>query len=575
MRSVLFYSILFIFIVSSCSITKKTSIINNEYIGDSVTISKIQRNLIEYKRCELYEDHDKSFIYLNQAYLLDSVNPVVNYELARFYFKRKKIDSAIVHINTSVNQSPNNLIYKKLRIFLYINNHDTLTTNKLYKELLSQYSDRKDIWFEVLDYYSNTMQYKLLLSYFDKFETKYGFNEQVLVNKYKIMLQLKQFKSLNKYLQNCVGKYPHNEVLLGILGDFYFNMAKYDDGLNIYNRILSINPHNTTALLALADFYRANKDFNKSFTYISQVIDNNDLDVNEKLQLTLQFLNLAKNNSKLFYFYNTLISSLRSQYPDNNDIILYYSNILLQKQEFPEAQKNIELALDSKPDNIDAWIKLLLIDSKLNQNRAIIEHATKAIEYFPNQTDLYYYRGFSYYILKIYDSATYDLKFADRISGINSPLKFDILSLLGECYYKDGDTIRAFNTFDKALVIKPNNYPLLNNYAYYLSLLKLNLEKAADMSKKTVIAEPKNSTYLDTYAWILFEQKKYKEAIKYSEKSVLYGGSKSGVILEHYGDILFKLSKNKEALEAWNEAVLLNDYSDKLKEKIAKKNYVE
>lgn len=61
---------------------------------------------------------------------------------------------------------------------------------------------------------------------------------------------------------------------------------------------------------------------------------------------------------------------------------------------------------------------------------------------------------------------------------------------------------------------------VLNNYAYYLSLKKKDLQRAEAMSRLSNELEPDNSTYLDTYAWVLFQQKRYDEAKQYMDKVV-------------------------------------------------------
>ena len=58
----------------------------------------------------------------------------------------------------------------------------------------------------------------------------------------------------------------------------------------------------------------------------------------------------------------------------------------------------------------------------------------------------------------------------------------------------------------KALQLNPQNLPVLNNYSYYLSLDKRDLDKAEMMSGITIKAEPMNPTYLDTYGWILLNR---------------------------------------------------------------------
>ena len=112
----------------------------------------------------------------------------------------------------------------------------------------------------------------------------------------------------------------------------------------------------------------------------------------------------------------------------------------------------------------------------------------------------------------------------------------------------------AYAAYDSSLVYNPNNINTLNNYAYYLSVERTNLDKAEEMSFITVKAEPENATYLDTYAWILFEKGRYTEARIYIEQAMKNGGDSSQVIVEHCGDIYFKLGDKDKALEYWKKA---------------------
>src|SRR5690606_39670162 len=60
--------------------------------------------------------------------------------------------------------------------------------------------------------------------------------------------------------------------------------------------------------------------------------------------------------------------------------------------------------------------------------------------------------------------------------------------------------------------------PILNNYAYYLSIEGIELAKAETMISKVIELEPLNPTYLDTYAWILFKRENYLEALYFIEQ---------------------------------------------------------
>lgn len=118
------------------------------------------------------------------------------------------------------------------------------------------------------------------------------------------------------------------------------------------------------------------------------------------------------------------------------------------------------------------------------------------------------------------------------------------MSTLGDCYYQSGQKETAYSWYEKALKIKPDYLPVLNNYAYYLSFDGKKLQKALKMSKTTVEKEPDNPTYLDTYGWLLHLRGKDKEAKPYFKHAMLYGGKENKEVLWHYSEVLRALGEN-------------------------------
>jgi predicted Zn-dependent protease len=115
---------------------------------------------------------------------------------------------------------------------------------------------------------------------------------------------------------------------------------------------------------------------------------------------------------------------------------------------------------------------------------------------------------------------------------------------------------------------------VLNNYSFYLSLRKENLEKAEKMAAQLIKDHPTNATYLDTYAWVLYARDKYKEAKKVMEKAISTGEA-NATHFEHYGDILFKLGEVENAVTQWEKARGLTTNSEILNKKIVNRKIYE
>jgi tetratricopeptide (TPR) repeat protein len=158
---------------------------------------------------------------------------------------------------------------------------------------------------------------------------------------------------------------------------------------------------------------------------------------------------------------------------------------------------------------------------------------------------------------------------------------FDKL-LLAQFYANIGDAQNQLknytasdSAYNKALETDPNNVYVLNNYAYYLSLRNVNLEKAEQMSKKTNDLEPNNNSYQDTYGWILYQMKKYDDAKIWIGKAIDNGGKNNGTLLEHYGDVLYQLGDKENALKYWQDAKKAGGASDFIEKKISEKKLYE
>ena len=89
----------------------------------------------------------------------------------------------------------------------------------------------------------------------------------------------------------------------------------------------------------------------------------------------------------------------------------------------------------------------------------------------------------------------------------NEMLLLEFYSSLADIYHAKKEYRLSDSLYEKALEINAENVMVLNNYSYYLSLRKVNLEKAKEMSFKCNNIEIDNGTYQDTYAWILYQMK--------------------------------------------------------------------
>ena len=198
--------------------------------------------------------------------------------------------------------------------------------------------------------------------------------------------------------------------------------------------------------------------------------------------------------------------------------------------------------------------------------KELIRLCEAGVESNPDRLEFYYYLAIGYNQAERMDDALAVAQKALKqvTPESNKEVVSDFYAMIGDAWHSKHENEKAYAAYDSALIYNPNNIGTLNNYAYYLSLEKRNLDKA----------EPTNATYLDTYAWILFVKGKYSEARIYIDNAMKAEEEKSAEVVEHCGDIYSMCGDVEGALKYWKKALEMKSTSSTLKEKIAKKKYI-
>jgi len=132
----------------------------------------------------------------------------------------------------------------------------------------------------------------------------------------------------------------------------------------------------------------------------------------------------------------------------------------------------------------------------------------------------------------------------------------DVWVQLGMLYDRTRKIQESDQAYERALVLDPSNPLANNNYAYSLSLRRIELDRAKSMGYAAVQADSKNAAFLDTYAWILFQREDLDEAKQYISLAIQYGGNATHY--EHYGMILKALGERNGAIRAFERSLELD-----------------
>jgi tetratricopeptide (TPR) repeat protein len=293
------------------------------------------------------------------------------------------------------------------------------------------------------------------------------------------------------------------------------------------------------------------------------------MEADTKIQLLTRYLSILQQNKQDIKEANPLFESLFEQHPNNTQINLIYGNVLYLQGDKKSAIEQFEIFINQNPENPAGYEQVIRAALPEEDFDKVKEVTTKALKYLPGEPQFYYYLGAVNFQQGNYKEALRVFETGLDSANFNNPvLESDFYGQIGDLNYFLKNKQVAFDSYEKALKLNPQNLPVLNNYSYYLSLEKRDLDKAEQMSGITVKLEPLNPTYLDTYGWILFEQGSYIMAKIYIEKAIEYSDEPSAEVYEHYGDVLFMNGEQEKAVVQWKKARELGGDSKTLKRKI-------
>lgn len=499
------------------------------------------------------------------------------YEVSQYYMFLRQVPQGQEALEKAVANAPDNYWYSQGLASLYQQQNELDKAVTLLEQMVVRFPAKQDPLFNLLDLYGRQEKYDEVISTLNRLEKRMGKNEQLSMEKFRIYLQMKDDKKAFQEIESLVQEYPMDMRYQVILGDVYLQNGKKQEAYDVYQKVLAAEPDNPMAIFSMASYYKQTGQEELYQQQLDTLLLNKKVTPDTKVGVMRQMIVENEQADKDSTQIIALFDRIMKQEQDDPQIPMLYAQYLLSKNMEAESVPVLEQVVDLDPTNNAARMMLIGAAVKKEDYKQIIKVCEPGIEATPDALEFYYYLAVAYNQAEKPDSVISICKRALEHTTADSKKEIvsDFYSILGDMYHTQKQMKEAYAAYDSALVYNPSNIGALNNYAYYLSVERRDLDKAEEMSYKTVKAEPNNATYLDTYAWILFEKGNYAEARIYIDNAMKSeGGDKSDVIVEHCGDIYYMTGDVDGALTYWKKAQEMGSESKTLKQKIEKKKYI-
>jgi tetratricopeptide (TPR) repeat protein len=517
---------------------------------------------------------DEAINELKRALEIIPTNAAAHYSIAQVYTNKGLLIDAEFHATEAVKYDDANTWYKKQLAEIYKHQKQYDKAGDVLAKLYATDAKSVNALFDATYMYVLAKKLDKALKLLDIGEKNIGVHEEIIKQRQSIYLAQNKTDKAIKEGEKLLKSQPNNTRYIGMIADIYSANGKQEKANELYRKILTIEPENGYALLALADDYRVRQNNVEFINYVKKALQSPTLDVSIKLKVVVEFItkNIQTQEQRDKGF--ELAETLAQANPDEAGAWMLLGDLNAQNRNFAQAHDYYEKAIELNPANHTVWQQMILCSNELRNPQMMLNDCERAIELFPEETTFYAYITFATQQLKLYQK-TIDYAKKGLETEINeSEMRLQLYVSIGDAAHRLKQYATSDSAFEAALIIDPRNTYALNNYAYFLSLRKEKLDKAAQMSKKTIEIDSRNASYHDTYGWILFVQKNYEEAKKHIEKS-LQLEPKNAEVIDHYGDVLFFLGEKEKAVEMWKEAKKLEVDNEVIDKKINNKQWYE
>jgi len=447
-------------------------------------------------------------------------------------------------LKRAVELSPDNYWYRYTLALFYLRTDRQELALPMLEQLVADFPKKTDLYFDLINVYLSDNDIDKALSTLDKIDAIRGKNEMVGLTRTELLLKKPNpdpdsiYTALGAYYDDC-----HSPRLATVLGDYYAQTYRDSLALSYYEEALAMEPDYTPAWFGKAGVYQMLRQYDNFFTSISHVMRDPYIQPEAKAAQVEQMTSNPQFVRTFLDDFDQMMLDLHTAHPTDSTI-----NGLIGGYWYRTARPHLAIEImhqnmEQHPASTDAALQYLILLYYQQAWEPLAEQATVAIQRFPGNPDLIQLRAIAYSQMKEYKSALDDYQAILDLNPRDTTVNKVTYSAMGDIYHQMGDSKKAFKYYEKALKIDPDYNPVLNNYAYYLSLEGKNLKKAKEMSRKTITTEPDNATYLDTYAWILHLLGQDIEAKAIFKHAMLYGGKESRTILEHYATVLEALGE--------------------------------
>ncbi|MEF3279905.1 MAG: protein kinase [Elusimicrobiota bacterium] len=252
-------------------------------------------------------------------------------------------------------------------------------------------------------------------------------------------------KTANNIAENISIAYSTNSSVQNGLARLFLDNSNYEEAKKYTDKAIEIDDKNYDAYTMRAEARYSLKDIKGA---IEDVRKATEIDpTNETTKLLASFMSKSSGFSK------TNLSSIKDSFAssDIDDSSFKETNPVIGGSADKVVENNrTDITIDEKKSAY--YLKSAMVKAQMEDYKEAIKYLNMAIEKNPNNLDAYIERANTYNLVGDYDEAIKDATYV----LINDPQNIHALNIRAWSLYKKGDMESAYNDTSKAIDLKPN-----------------------------------------------------------------------------------------------------------------------
>lgn len=559
---------------SGVSKTKPSDVESDRRKADYIFLEALRVKAQGYSKDATYE-------LLSRAAQLNPDDVEIGMELASYLLQLSQGDSAMV---ADATEKIKRYYYAHPADYYEALSYGLLNENlgdrdealKVWHDLHTRYPEKIELTYKYADYLSqggDSLDRARAIEIYDSIEVIDGRSIPVSTRKIQIYYQDSDTQAIVSEIHKLLDSAPNSVDYNVFAGEIFAAINVNDSAIKYFNRACELDPSNGIANYSRAQFYNATGDSAAYDREVFQALAHDNLEIDTKLAILRSYIEKMYSDSLAQPRIDNLFEVLIDLHPHERDIHDMYARYLIVKKDYVQAAEQEELSLDLDPSDEEGWLMLSSLYFQVEDLDKAEESMKRAIKFFPENPELYLRIGSVRQQKEDYDEAlNYYEKSKELADSTDLEFTASIYGSIADVLHKQDKTDEAVRLYETALKYSPDNYVLMNNYAYLLACAGIELEKALNLVTRSLEGNPDTATTMDTYAWVLFKLKDYAKAREVIDE-VLPTVDDSAEVFEHAGDIYFMDGHPDEAVEFWEKALKLEPDNELLKRKVKNKTY--